>query len=81
MALVRNVRCRTGADGVAAEKSPPAKAQSSASDERGKGADATKPDAAAQHRSEEEYYELYRSLADTLDQVERNYVKPSIAAS
>lgn len=31
---------------------------------------------AADRKSEDEYYELYRSLADTIDQVERNYVKP-----
>ncbi|HEY2881412.1 MAG TPA: S41 family peptidase, partial [Pirellulales bacterium] len=31
---------------------------------------------AADLKSEEEYFELYKSLADTIDQVERNYVKP-----
>lgn len=64
------------ADGVTDEKSPPAKSQSSTSDEGAKGVGAAKPDAAAQHRSEEEYFELFRSLADTVDQVDRNYVKP-----
>lgn len=63
-------------DGPAGEKSPPAKVQQSASDDSAKAADAVKPDAAAQHRSEEEYFELFRSLADTIDQVDRNYVKP-----
>src|SRR6516164_125157 len=62
------------ADGAADERSPPAK--SSAGDDGAKAADAAKPDAAAQHRSEEEYFELFRSLADTIDQVDRNYVKP-----
>jgi carboxyl-terminal processing protease len=33
-------------------------------------------DAATRKKMEEEYFELYLSLADTLDQVERNYVKP-----
>lgn len=42
--------------------------------------DAQTPAAAAKDKDskrlkEDEYYELYRSLADTLDQVERNYVK------
>lgn len=64
------------ADAAAGEKSPPTKAQSPASDEGAKAADAAKPDVAAQHRSEEEYFELFRSLADTIDQVDRNYVKP-----
>ena len=29
----------------------------------------------------DDYYELYKLLADTVDQVDRNYVKRSIAAS
>jgi carboxyl-terminal processing protease len=33
-------------------------------------------DAEARKKAEQEYFELYLSLADTLDQVERNYVKP-----
>ncbi len=33
-------------------------------------------DAAARRKAETEYFDLYMSLADTLDQVERNYVKP-----
>ena len=37
---------------------------------------AAKPDdKARQRKQDEEYYELYRALADTMDQVERNYVK------
>ncbi len=32
-------------------------------------------DPAAEARDEKEFYELYRSLADTVDQVDRNYVK------
>src|SRR5262245_40067786 len=63
------------ADGATSEKSPPAKSESPATEAATKAADA-KPDAAAQHRSEEEYFELFRSLADTVDQVDRNYVKP-----
>ena len=42
-----------------------------------KSADKVDPkDAAARRKAEAEYFELYMSLADTLDQVERNYVKP-----
>jgi carboxyl-terminal processing protease len=33
-------------------------------------------EAAARRKTEEEDYEFYKSLADTIDQVERNYVKP-----
>jgi carboxyl-terminal processing protease len=42
------------------------------------GAKPKKPalDAEARKKAEQEYFELYLSLADTLDQVERNYVKP-----
>jgi len=32
-------------------------------------------DPAAEERDQKEFYELYRSLADTVDQVDRNYVK------
>ena len=32
--------------------------------------------AAADKHNDEDYYELYQVFADTLDQVERNYVKP-----
>jgi carboxyl-terminal processing protease len=32
-------------------------------------------EAAARRKSDDEYYELYRAFADTMDQVERNYVK------
>ncbi len=38
-----------------------------------------KANASPQHddpKADEEYYDLYKSLADTIDQVERNYVKP-----
>ena len=31
--------------------------------------------AAAARKADDEYYELYRAFADTMDQVERNYVK------
>ena len=31
---------------------------------------------AARRKAENEDYEFYKSLADTIDQVERNYVKP-----
>lgn len=33
-------------------------------------------DADVDRKADEEYFELYKSLADTIDQVERNYVKP-----
>src|SRR5215471_16768661 len=56
------------------EKSPAVKTESD-SDSATKAEDATKADP-AQRRSEEEYFELFRSLADTIDQVDRNYVKP-----
>lgn len=39
-------------------------------------ADEVPTQASPDDREREEYYELYRLLADTLDQVERNYVKP-----
>ena len=44
--------------------------------------EATKPDSAgvekgaADRKADDEYFELYKALADTIDQVERNYVKP-----
>jgi carboxyl-terminal processing protease len=59
---------------AADEKSPPVKTESD-SDSATKAEDASKADP-AQRRSEEEYFELFRSLADTIDQVDRNYVKP-----
>jgi carboxyl-terminal processing protease len=36
----------------------------------------TPEEAAARRKAENEDYEFYKSLADTIDQVERNYVKP-----
>jgi carboxyl-terminal processing protease len=61
---------------------PPAAKPATQSNPVGEHADAehaieSKPavDAAAQRRDEKEFYELYRSLADTVDQVDRNYVK------
>ncbi len=68
--------CLLSAEEPAVEpaKAKPVEAKDGAADK--KPADGKTPDASAERKADDEYYELYRSLADTLDQVERNYVKP-----
>ncbi len=65
----------------AAEKPDPAKSEPEKPADAGSpDAAETKPNAAAASPAadpaDDEYYELYQVLVDTLDQVERNYVKP-----
>ncbi|HVX09583.1 MAG TPA: S41 family peptidase [Pirellulales bacterium] len=62
---------RLSADDAPPAAAPPAAAPPAAAQPENKPADASKasPDANA------EYYELFKVLADTMDQVERNYVK------
>ncbi len=72
-------------------KIPAAAAKSKSTDDEAKPAagqpgnessGASRPDSlgsestAQDRKADEEYYELYKALADTIDQVERNYVKP-----
>src|SRR5262245_10223134 len=72
-------------DGAASDKSDETKTPADAAGKPAR--EATAPESAklngavaerdgAAHRADEEYFELYKSLADTIDQVDRNYVKP-----
>jgi carboxyl-terminal processing protease len=71
LAVTLTLFCTGRADEPAAEPNPAEKQTPDAKVGPQKSAQAEKP----RKLNDDEYYELFRSFADTIDQVERNYVK------